>query len=302
MSYTGDAIGTIKAGSVCSTCGPAIEASDNCSEYGPEWNYNTYGSCGECQFNCVSFGALGNACTVGTYARCQKFQHTGSPTQCCLNQVPTGYPNVTCDPSYTPLSPGCSSIVQNYCSSGDKIFTDPICQSWASQPQNTQTAFTMQQQYCTVDKISGDQNCRNWVASAPAQGKIDSLMITNYCQTHPTDSLCSCVMSEIPCPNKFDTNCIQKGGYKSADMMNVQCPNVLNCTQFLSLSPGAQAIATNVQQNCASSSTPTSVTPTTTFWSNYKIVILIIILILIIIIALLIIYRKQIFEDNPTNE
>lgn len=99
---------------------------------------------------------------------------------------------------------------------------------------------------------------------SPQDGNCDQFMI-RYCQT-PTgfaDPRCSCLTSEMNCPNKFDVNCIKNNGYRSSDMIKAACPNVMNCTQFVSLSPGAQAIATNVQQDCASAQT-TGATKTTT--------------------------------------
>ena len=292
MSFSGEDLGAIKLGINCGACGPAIQAVDNCSEYGPEWVFDSPNSCNICGFNC-----LGSACTVGTKANCRKFQYTGSNNQCCLNQKPSGFPNVTCNPNLNNLAPVCSPIVQNYCSSGDKIFTDPICQQWAV--NNVNQAFTMKKTYCSPNNIKSDKNCRNWVSSSEVQGKIDDIMVVDYCQNNTSDPLCSCVLSEMTCPNKFDSKCISQGGYKSADMMNVQCPNVMNCTQFVGLSPGAQAIATNVSQNCSSStgsatqqnsqqSNSTGFTFSSLLNSNSFIIIMLILFLIIINILIII--------------
>lgn len=302
ISYSGDAIGTIKPSSKCGACGPAVQAQSSCSEFGDEWKYSGYGSCGACKFNCVSFGSLGKACTSGTNAQCQKFQYTGSVNQCCLGKMPSGYPNVTCDPAYTPLAPACSSVVQGYCSTGSNIFTDPVCQSWAA--ANPTQAFTAKKGYCTPSLIKTDKNCQDWVRASDSQGQIDDVM-TSYCQSNPTDSLCACINSEIPCPNKFDMKCVQSG-YETTDMMKVTCPNVLNCTQFLSLSPGAQALATNVQQNCSATSgnVPTSVTNSSALWTSNEYVIMFAILLLIISVVLVITYsrrnKKNIFHQTTS--
>ena len=285
MSFSGDLLGTIKLGNKCGICGPGIINTDNCSEYGNEWSYDSPGPCGACN-------------VLGTFANCKKTRYTGSMEQCCLNKKPDGYPNVTCNPNLNNLAPSCSPIVQSYCSSGDKIFTDPICQQWAA--NNLNQAFIMKKTYCSPDKIKSDQNCRNWVTSSDVQGKIDDIMVLKYCQTNPKDSLCTCIMSEMTCPNKFDTNCIRQGGYKSSDMMNVTCPNVMNCNQFLGLSPNSQAIATNVQQNCSSTTSsgnqPNNVTnnptiPNTNIISillNNNIFLVILILVFLIIIGIII--------------
>src|SRR6185437_1586749 len=131
MSYSADLLGTVRTLSTCNICGPANQSKNYCANYGPEWSWNSAGTCSECKYNC-----LGSVCTPGSYSRCAKTQYTGNINQCCLGQQPDGYPIRTCNPLNTPTSPVCSSIVQSYCSSGDKIFTDPICQSWASASQN----------------------------------------------------------------------------------------------------------------------------------------------------------------------
>jgi hypothetical protein len=96
----------------------------------------------------------------------------------------------------------------------------------------------------------------------PQSAQCDQFMMS-YCQSHPGDPRCACIMSEMDCPNKFDKNCIKNNAYRTGDMVRTPCPNVMNCTQFVSLSPGAQAIATNVDQNCASAQKTgaTSTTP-----------------------------------------
>lgn len=101
---------------------------------------------------------------------------------------------------------------------------------------------------CCMGKfLSG--NCPD--GFTPQSYTCDRFM-TSWCQTHPNDSRCSCVMSEMTCPNKFDKNCMNNNGYRTTDMVKTPCPSIMNCTQFLGLSPGAQNIASNVEQNCTS--------------------------------------------------
>jgi hypothetical protein len=97
----------------------------------------------------------------------------------------------------------------------------------------------------TTDK----SNC-TMTGQTPA---CDTFM-NNYCRNTPAgqaDPRCSCINSQITCPNKFDKNCIANLGYRTTDMANTQCPDIMNCTQFLNLSPGAQAVATNFDQSCS---------------------------------------------------
>lgn len=102
----------------------------------------------------------------------------------------------------------------------------------------------------------------DYCVMTPQSAQCDQFMI-QYCQRNFNDPRCACVNSEMDCPNKFDKNCIKNNAYRTADMARTPCPNVMNCTQFVSLSPGAQALATNVSQDCASASTSGATRPTT---------------------------------------
>lgn len=150
----------------------------------------------------------------------------------------------------------------------------------------------------------GTNNCP--LGLTPQSGQCDQFMV-NWCQTHSSDPRCSCIMSEMTCPNKFDTNCIKQNGYRTNDMAKTPCPSIMNCTQFLSLSPGAQSLATGVQQDCKStisSSTDVSanigtpnigVTPVSDALSSYSMeyIILIFLFLLIVILASVYFYVRK---------
>lgn len=289
MSFTDIEIGGIKPGN-CFFCGSGKDGNGCNSLYGPEYTFShEEGPCGVCGFNCV-----GTACTVGTKTQCKKIQYTGNKTQCCLGLPPTGYPSSTCDPDFNPISDTCFNTLANFCSIGDNIFKNSACKLWAI--KNPENAFSIKKTFCNPSLIGSNQDCRNFVINS--SGKLDDTMVANYCQTNPNDDLCSCISSEIPCPNKFDTNCIKKGGYKTTDMSTVTCPNILNCNQFLTLSPGAQAVATNVEQNCNSDpnkpvSTPVPTSTSLNIFNNKLILIFLLFLIIIIISIIIIFYRNN---------
>jgi hypothetical protein len=148
---------------------------------------------------------------------------------------------------------------------------------------------------CCMGLYEGD-NCPQGLS--PQSSQCDQL-ITSWCQTHPNDPRCSCVMSEMTCPNKFDTNCIRKNGYQTSGMVKTPCPSVMNCTQFLSLSPGSQAVATNVDQTC-SSGTTTKTNASEAGSSTYYI-IMFLILMFIIIIATYFYLGGEKIEPSPPN-
>lgn len=140
----------------------------------------------------------------------------------------------------------------------------------------------------------GDPN--NWKYQ-PGSGDCDSYLVRTFCQQFPNDPRCSCILSEMTCPNKFDQNCIKNNGYRTNDMKTVTCPDVMNCIQYNRLSPGAKALATNFQQNCSSSST---VNGSTTgvgaenqegSWSSGLWIMIIILLIIVFVVAALVINK-----------
>lgn len=98
----------------------------------------------------------------------------------------------------------------------------------------------------------------NWRLYQPQSADCDKFMVQNFCQKNPSDPRCSCVSSEMTCPNKFDKSCISQNGYRTNDMMKAACPNIMNCVQYLALSPGAQQLATNTEQNCSTNSSNSS--------------------------------------------
>jgi hypothetical protein len=120
--------------------------------------------------------------------------------------------------------------------------------------------------------------------------QCDAFMST-WCRSNPSDPRCSCVASEMTCPNKFDKGCIANNGYKTSDMVNAPCPNIMNCTQFLSLSPGAQAVATNVDQNCSSGAATQATQAAPTGSSGgvtaFMAILLVVFFIMIVVIAVL---------------
>lgn len=297
--YTGDTVGAIKETSDCGACGPAVQDRANCSsEFGPEWGYTSYGDCKACSFNCVKT-PLGKVCTVGTHAKCKKNSYLGDKTACCLNNSPSGYPKYTCDPSYGLTSSYCNDVLSSYCSVGNRVFTDAKCRSWAAAFPDQ--SFAVKKNYCNSDNIAKDSYCHDWVTSAEAQGKIDDIIVVDYCQKY-SDPICSCVTSEINCPNKFDSKCISQGGYKTYDMLTAACPSIMNCSTFVSLSPQAQAIATNVEQNCSANTNSQNNNPASNTNYGYLWLIMLIMLMIIIgAISIALVYRYYSQKPRANN-
>jgi hypothetical protein len=137
-------------------------------------------------------------------------------------------------------------------------------------------------------------NDSSMCSMSPQTQQCDQFM-TAWCQKNTKDPRCSCILSEMTCPNKFDINCIKNNGYHTADMKNTPCPSIMNCTQFQALSPGAQELATNVEQNCSTTtiaSSSASGGTTTSGGTSTNMILIIVFLLLVVSVALMIGYYK----------
>jgi hypothetical protein len=241
--------GEIKYTKGCGACwSDANSMATSCTgEYGPEWAYDGFmQGCGACKFNCVSFGLLGTACTDGTHAKCKHVAYLGDQTACCLGKKDTGG---TCAPAYNISGGGCDSIMQTYCSEGDKIIKDPKCIEWT----NTRPDVSKQtvRLYClaNLDK----EECREWCS----YNKIAcDDAVSNWCATNINDPYCSCINSPLT-DAKFginpacnDRKCIDTG-YITTNMEITNCPDVTNCEiQSQLLNSGVSLAGVTINQEC----------------------------------------------------
>lgn len=246
--YSGAPLGTILSAPGCGDC--ATGNPTNCSGLGPEYgSTGGYTTCSSCQY------WDGASWVIGNTMLCRKNQYLGNSQTCCAGLPPSGYPNVTCNPNYSPSNPQCTSILQPICNYSDYIFSKSYCNEWGL--ANPSLAFEAKKNYCSSINLpfaNSSPQCAQFVQSSSAQGKLDTMM-SKYCKNYPSDPLCSCINSPLPCPNKYDKNCIQNNGYLTYSMINTNCPNVVNCNQFTNLSPGALALGTSEVQNCTSNTT-----------------------------------------------
>ena len=99
--------------------------------------------------------------------------------------------------------------------------------------------------------IGNPDLCKNFWG--PSNGSSCDSYMQQFCRQNPTDPSCSCLNSEIPNAQCFDTNC-QKTGYKTNNMKSISnCPDFIQCNQYLSLSDNAKQNIVNgnqLQQNC----------------------------------------------------
>lgn len=238
---------------------------------------------------------------------------TPSSSECCTTvPAPSG-----CSSQYSsPLNSGCITILNSFCNNPSNIFNNQACIDWATLYQTK--AFKIKANYCgqfNAPFKNYDPNCITFVNDA--NGLIDSTMF-KYCNTYPSDPLCSCYVSPLPCPKYSDKNCV-KYGYKDDIMLNSMCSyNKMSCSQFKSLSPSAQALVVNppscpstsssipISGSTSGSSTGTvstsdSYTPSSSSSSLYieiGIGVLIFVLLLVVIIVIVIAIKKHKKSDS----
>jgi len=94
--------------------------------------------------------------------------------------------------------------------------------------------------------LEKEGSCQN----RPQSGECDRFMSGEFCPMNPTHPFCTCLRSPVPCPNKFDGRCITNNGYRTRDMLQAPCPDVITCQQFVTFGPEARVLATRVEQNC----------------------------------------------------
>lgn len=246
--------GEIRYTSACGACGPAVQDKASCvGEFGDEWAYSDYGSCGDCQFNCVDFGLLGTACTNGAKAKCKHISYLGDKTSCCLGRGPGSNAKNSCNPTYNISNPECDQTYATYCSTGDRIITDSICKNWRNiRPQQSRQIL---QNYCTTHL--DDPACRTWCKSIAdgGDGACDAA-VQEWCNSHPDDPYCTCIKSPLQNPKYGinpkcnDRKCIDTG-YITANMRNTYCPDITNCDiQAQMANSGVQLTGVTINQNC----------------------------------------------------
>lgn len=250
--------------------------------------------CGACGLVRLGYGCECSGGMNGNKFGIQRVAYNGDPTQCCISgaQIDGSY---TCNPEYNNASsPSCSSALNDYCSQGANMFTNPRCGEWATaNPNEYNNAMGMicNAMDLTLDQYSGQ--CISWCMQNP--GKCNTSM-QNYCTENPDISMCSCYASTAAMKNIFasdvnpsciDANCIQHG-YQFYEG-NLNCPNEVTCIEQLNLKNSGIAIAPNInlQQNCGNTTTPSATTtqPQESFLKKYELEIMIGFVLLIIIIS-----------------
>jgi len=183
----------------------------------------------------------------------------------------------------------------NYCSKGDKIFSDYSCLSWAKiDPAGAETLRS--KFYKSNLQIAESQD---W---CKANGGCDSDSLA-YCKLHPSDPYCACINSKVnklglgSNPACLDAKCV-KTGYKTANMRTT-CPNIVDCSIVANLSNSGVALTDLVvNQNCANPTenavnpTENAVNPIENASSISSIEIILFVFIIFILLFSIIIYIK----------
>jgi len=161
-------------------------------------------------------------------------------------------------------------------------------------------AVAFMSKYCGNPANASTAECKIWCKQYP---QYCDAAVTEYCIINPNDPYCSCITSPAQGIAKCVDNTCLTSGYVPTNMLNVKCPDVVNCTVQAALANAGRAISQSIpiQQNCGNTTvdippaTGPVVTPPIISTSNYtmQIIILLVFLIAVTIFIAVMYYRRR---------
>lgn len=221
-----------------------------------------------CRFTCSSGCEKGHCAIAGFGTKCRRSAYLGSPKDCCLTNSPTvvdapiqpvtgislkgSFSPKTCAPEVRgPSAEGCVSIVKDYCSSGSRIFDDPICKEFCALGDGKHFDYCMEQKsrYCSElspSEMVNNQFCmpfcklykNDWGDRQPKA--FCDTNYQKYCEKNALDNIpdnrdprCSCIINKLQTdlgvrPECFSISCMSKG-YQTLEQVRTPCPE---CVQL----------------------------------------------------------------------
>jgi len=189
---------------------------------------------------------------------------TNSLWDCCSG-AKSAY---NCDPSYCVDSNSCNQFLQTSCT-GD-ILTNKdhpryiTCKTWAQKNQSKYNAILAS--YCDNPDRLSNSVCRQFGLEV---GGIDN-SVSQYCDTHPNDSYCSCQypltsykgsdpqLQILNNPICYGDKC-PINGYKSANQRTFKCPSSLSiCNNSISTAGQTTTYLSSLANTCSTSNTSAS--------------------------------------------
>ena len=175
---------------------------------------------------------------------------SGSTLKCASGQLT----DMVCPNKYCQhTAPESISYMNDYCTTGDRIFDDPDCKFWGGK-QKYAFERVLKDKCNNVTNLQKTQ-CQEFCRSNPGQCPT----VIDFCSIHPNDPLCSCLNSPLndikgegaPPVSCFDNKCTETG-YMSTNMKRISssCPNYINCKQIIDFQDGAVLDNVKIQQQC----------------------------------------------------
>jgi hypothetical protein len=195
---------------------------------------------------------------------------------------------------YGPNSAGkkCNPIMMKYCSRNPDNANSQICHEWYL--ENPTFRAQIAEMVCSNPANIEHPKCRDWCKQNP--GKCD-ISAKEYCKKHPKEQFCACMTSPVTKYNPacVDSACIS-GGYVTASMKTMPCPNIVDCSTQIELEAGGRASVGNVVQNCGATeqggggSAPTPSSGNS--GSSYMILIMFVFMLIVIIAGFIFFNQK----------
>jgi hypothetical protein len=173
-------------------------------------------------------------------------------TKCCVGDESLGDRISLCGNYKNAMSSSqCNPSMTKYCGSDPKTLSDAKCQEWCVSNPGGCNAVT--KAMCNASENINSPHCQSWCKKT---GECD-YGATSYCNSNPSDPMCTCITSPI---KKYNPACIDSAcistGYIPQSMRTLPCPNVVDCSTQLDLKAGGRttALGTRIEQNCGTNS------------------------------------------------
>lgn len=153
------------------------------------------------------------------------------------------------DPNYQDIGTK-TNILDRYCNESDNMFTKSVCSEWIKNPsnQNVSVVRKIVDDYCGINNNIFREPCNTFIKNdSKINAHYDSMMLA-WCENHPTDPRCACIMSDHNersvndnkamqgLPQCVDLKCVNllksNTGLIPSTMVDPSC-TYLDCKQFI---------------------------------------------------------------------
>jgi hypothetical protein len=155
-----------------------------------------------------------------------------------------------CPANFDKLS-GCDTVMNAYCSVGDRFATSGPCKQWIAK-DTRKAADVLMSSKCTADALGTYPDCITWCSKVENAGKCDnaSREFCNRPDNYDND-FCQCLLAPTTIKGNVKciwNPCIQASNPYLTALMGGICPDIIDCSQLIDLRGASDNILLNVKQ------------------------------------------------------